>query len=60
MTAGKNPHGCSNILSFISPDPFYTSGSGEAAMHDFMTNSSVMTRPNETMQRCPRTYCQGN
>jgi hypothetical protein len=63
MTAGKNPDGCSNILSSISPDPFYTSGwihGKYAAMHDFMTNSSVTTRPNETMQSCPRTYCQGN
>ena len=24
-----------------------------------MTNSSVTTRPNQTMQSCPRTYCQG-
>lgn len=24
-----------------------------------MTNSSVTTRPNQTMQNCPRTYCQG-
>ena len=25
-TCGKNPDGCNNILSAISPDPFYTSG----------------------------------
>ena len=28
-------------------------------IHDFLTNSSVTTRPNQTMQNCPRTYCQG-
>ena len=25
-TCGKNPDGCTNILTSISPDPFYTSG----------------------------------
>ena len=50
-TCGKNPEGCTNILTAISPDPFYTSGwiDGKyAADHDFMANVSVTTRPNET------------
>jgi hypothetical protein len=58
-TCGKNPDGCNNILTAISADPFYTSGGidgKDAATHDFMTNSSVTTRPNQTMQNCPRTY----
>ena len=42
--------------------PFYTSGwvdGNTAGVRDFMVNSSVTTRPNETMQSCPRTYCLG-
>jgi hypothetical protein len=57
-----NPDGCNNILTTISPDPFYTSGwidGNNAGIHDFMTNSSVTTRPKQTMHNCPRTYCQG-
>ena len=60
-TCGKNPDGCNNILTAISPDPFYASGWADghkAAIHD-LTNSSVTTRPNQTMQNCPRTYCHG-
>lgn len=39
-TCGKNPDGCTNILTAISPDPFYTSGwidGNNAGIHDFMT-----------------------
>lgn len=61
-TCGKNPDGCNNILTAISPDSFYTSGWADgkkAAIHYFLTNSSISTRPNQTMENSPRTYCQG-
>jgi hypothetical protein len=61
-TCGKNRDGRNNIQSSISSDLFYTDGwigGKNAATHDSMINAPVTTRPNQTMQNCPRTYCQG-
>jgi hypothetical protein len=57
-TCGKNPDGCDNILTAISPDRYFRIGWidwNHAGIHDFMTNPSS-TRPNQTMQNCPCTY----
>ena len=43
-TCGKNPDGCNNILSAISPDPFYTSGwvnGNTAAVHPILSLSNM-------------------
>jgi hypothetical protein len=60
-TCGKNRDGCDNILTAISPERYYRIGwidGNHADIHDFMSNP-LSTRPNQTMQNCPRTYCQG-
>jgi hypothetical protein len=60
-TCGKNEDGCNNILIAI-PDPFYASGWADgkkAAIHDLTNSSITSTRPNQTMENCPRTYSHG-